>query len=378
MKLLAEDVPAFFDMCFAGKAPVKLNSKPGSGKSKQAKAYARRMNKKYAHDGGYGFFVLDMSKANLADIMGYLMPEKETRTDHNGVTTEVLTGKYTYPFFLYDEDTGRPASEFKRGMIVLEEWGQGGREEKKACAPIILDRRLGLWTFPDFDIVILSNRPEDRSGVTPEFDFLINRWVEADLVPTLNGFLIVGQELGMTMLTLAFAKRVGDKLGLFEDGVPEKQGPWLTQRSLHKFDDIIQANASRGIDIDHPLMLVAASGAMGDEAAHAYIAFAAARSKLPAIREIVADPHGCRIPDDLDVMMFLVFDLASKVDHSNVDEISTYVKRLPADMATTFFFTATRRDDTLVGTKHFSSFAIQNQALLSAVAMRGAMSIPRQ
>ena len=85
MQLQAEDLHMFMDMCFAGGAPVKISSKPGSGKSKGIKAYARRMNRKFADDGGYGMFVCDLSKANIADVQGYLMPYDMNDTDVSGI-----------------------------------------------------------------------------------------------------------------------------------------------------------------------------------------------------------------------------------------------------------------------------------------------------
>lgn len=368
MNVLAEDLFAFLDLCTDAGAPVKLESEPGAGKSKMIEAWARLNNSVASPEGPYGMFVCDMSKANLADLMGYLMPEKEKHVGADGQPIEIMAGKYTYPHFLYDWFTGRPAFEFKRGVIVLEEWGQGDGEVKRASASIINDRRLGQWRFDKFDIVILSNRPEDRSGVTKEYDFLINRWVEARLVPTLKGFLEVSHKLGMTPLTQAFAAR-NEKM-LFNAAVPEKQGPWLTQRSLHKLDDIMQAADRNKVPIDSPLVLAAAGGAVGDGAAHVYMAFTKARAKIPTISAIVANPDSAPVPDELDVMMFLVFDLAAKTKRENFKQIVTYVKRLPSDMGVTYFHAATARDKSLVSTAEFTEFAIQNLTLLTAVAGR--------
>jgi hypothetical protein len=368
-KLLAEDLHDFMDIVFAGKATLKVNGEPGAGKSKQAEAYARRQAIKYGEDGGYGLFIFDLSCTNLADLMGYLMPTTITDTVQ-GVSQEVLAARYTYPYWAYDYTTKLPAYKFKRGLIILEEWGQGDPEVKRACAPLINDGRLGMWRFEGFDIIVLSNRAEDRSGVTKEYDFTINRWVEVDLIATLNGFLAAGGDLGMTPLTLAYASRRTDRL--FQAKVPEKQGPWMTQRSLHRFDDIIKASALKGIGLDHPLMLNVAVGAIGEADAYDYMAFAEARSKIPTISTIVADPEGAPIPTELDVLMFLVFDLASKTKRDNVAPIFKYVSRLKSDMGCTYFHAATRRDDTLVSTKEFSQFAIDNLTLLSAVAGRKA------
>ena len=252
---------------------------------------------------------------------------------------------------------------------MLEEWGQGEGEVKRACAPLIYDRRVGEWKFPEFDMIILSNRPEDRSGVTKEYDFEINRWTEAELQPTLNGFLEVSYALGMTPLTQAFAVR--NERDLFQNiGVPEKQGPWMTQRSLHALDDIVKAATAEGRDFTDMVVLAAACGTVGEGMAKKYIAFADAKSKIPAVSQIVNDPEGTLIPHEPDVLQFLIFDLASKTRRDNIKAICRYVKRMKSDMAVTYFHAATARDDTLVSTSEFSQFAMDNLGVLTAVAAR--------
>lgn len=368
MKILAEDMHELMAAVFAGGVALKIDSEPGAGKSKQAEAYAAMMNRLHADDGGYGCFVFDLSTGNVPDAIGYLMPTTVTDTDVNGMSQEVLAGKFTYPHWAYDIHTRIPLYKYKRGLIILEEWGQADPELKRALAPLINDGRVGLWRFEGFDILILSNRDIDRSGVTREYDFLINRWCQAELVATLNGFLVAGNALGMTPLTLAFASRNTDRL--FSAAVPEKQGSWMTQRSLHKFDDIVKANVARGVGLDSAVMKVAAHGLLGPADASAYLTFAVARTKVPTVASIVADPAGAPIPHELDVLMFLVFDLASKTTRANIGPIFTYVKRMSSAMQVTYFESASRRNDDLVMTSEFTDFALSNLTLISAAAAR--------
>jgi hypothetical protein len=369
IEILDSDLIPFVEMIFKAKKTPHIKGRPGSGKSKQIEAYARRMNKKYADDGGYGFFVLDLSKANIADFNGFLMPEKETVIDHAGNPVEIMAGKYTMPFFCYDLFTGRPIQSFKRGCIVLEEWAQGEGEVKRACAPLIYDRRIGLWQFPDFDVIMLGNTGKDRSGETKEYDFIINRTVEVTLKPTLANFLVVATELGMTPITMAFAKR--NEMDLFYGEKPKEQGPHLTQRSLHALDDIIKvAMADRSLD--DPLISIAASATIGFGHGQIYMALIKARNEIPTISEVLANPLGCRIPEKLDMLTFLVFDLASKAKRENMPQLAQYINRLSTDMGASFFNAVTQRDEQLVFTREFSQFSQKNITLMSAAALRKA------
>ena len=255
-----------------------------------------------------------------------------------------------------------------RACCCFEEWAQGGREEKRSTAPIILDRRLGRWHFPHLDCAILGNTGSDRSGETPEYDFLINRWTECELQPTLKGFLHISSQLGMTPLTQAFAARNEDLL--FTGKVPEKQGPWMTQRSLHKLDDIFQEAMRRGLALESSVVLVAACGTVGEGPAKKYLGFMKHRANVPTISQVVNDPEGCKVPEHMDALTFLIFDLAAKTTHGNISAVVRYLKRLPSDLSVSYFNAAATRDEELVMTAEFTAFTKANMGVLTAISAR--------
>ena len=172
----------------------------------------------------------------------------------------------------------------------------------------------------------------------------------------------------MTPITQAFAARNTDKV--FNAAIPKDQGPWLTQRSLHALDDIIKAAMAEGMDLEDPLVLTAANGTVGMEGASDYMAFVAARHLIPTVSDVVSDPHRCAIPDRLDLVTFLVYDLASKTDRNLIPQIATYIGRLQSDMASTYFDALTRRDPTMVSTKEFATYAKANLGVIAATVAR--------
>jgi hypothetical protein len=369
-KILDTAFHDYIGLVFAAKRTPFVKGPPGSGKSAMTEAYALHRNMVFAEEGGYGYFEIDMSKANIADWQGFLMPEKQVITDHAGKSVEIMAGRYTYPYWAYDKFTGRPIHSFRYGVIVFEEWAQGDPEVKRAAASMIYGRRMGLFHFPDFDCILLGNRDIDRAGATKEYDHIINRLGIAEMTPTLTNFLVVSAELGMTPITQAFAAR--NETDLFSITPPKEQGPWLTQRSLHAADDIIKAALAQGRSLDDPVLLTAITGHIGLASATKYMAFVRARSEIPTVREVITDPMGCRIPGALDVLTFLVYDLASKTDRQNIGAIVAYIRRLPEGLHVTYFDAVTRRDKTMVSTAEFSAFVRNNLTLMSAVALRNA------
>ena len=74
-KILDTDFHDFIDLIFRAKRTPFVKGPPGCGKSAMMEEYARLMSSTYADQGGYGYFEIDMSKANIADWLGFLMPE---------------------------------------------------------------------------------------------------------------------------------------------------------------------------------------------------------------------------------------------------------------------------------------------------------------
>ena len=353
-------------MNFLSGAPLKFFGGPGVGKSEMAEQYALEQAEKYKDDGGYGLFELNCATANVPDVTGYLITRPETHTDIDGQPINIINSHYAYPYFFHDRFTGKPAFMFKRGMLLLEEWGQATLDVKRSLATLVHNRRAGENHLPkDCDVLILSNRDEDRSGKTREFDFLINRWTELELVPSRDAWLVWADAHDVDMITQAYAAHHEE--AVFSSKVPDKQGPWLTPRSLVAGGKKVQAALRMGIDMNDKFLRQNLAGAIGDGGAHDYIAFANIRDKLPKLADIVANPLTAYMPDELDQRMFISFFLASKAELSNFRSIVVYMKRMQANFAVAFIRSAGKRNKALVSTTDFTDWAIENKALMAAV-----------
>lgn len=345
---------------FAAGIPLMFQGASGIGKTELSEAYA------YKQGDDYGLFELNCATALLPDVIGFMITQAEKFTNYDGQIEEIIAAKFAYPYFMRDKRTGRPARCFNRGMVVLEEYGQGQPDVKRALAPIIREKRAGMHLFPTgTDILLLSNRPEDRSGVTKDFDFLINRRNQMEIVADLDGWLVWAQDNGVSLMAMAFASRNTDKV--FSNKAPEKQGAWLTPRSLVNADKFIHAAMGNGLTLDNALVRENLAGMIGEGNAHVFIAFARLKDGLPTIPQILKDPEGTKVPAEADQQMFLVFDMASKATKANIKEMTRYLKRLPSDFAVTFWRSAGQRDVSLQSTKEFGDYSIANVDMLKAL-----------
>jgi hypothetical protein len=351
---------------FTAGVPLKLMGAPGIGKSELAEWYAHLMNEKYADEGGYGFFELNAATANLADVIGFLLPHDEIVTDFDGNTYTIKAGSYSYSYFMRCKFTGRPASTFKHGMFVVEEYGQALGDVKRALAGIIRQRRNGEHKFPEHtDVLLLSNRDTDRSGVSKDFDFVINRLNQQEVGADFDSWVVWAHDNGITAGTIAFANR--NRKDVFANKIPEKQGPWMTPRSLVSVDNQVKAAEAMGMTLDDDLLRQNLAGTIGQGSAHIYIAFAKIRSHLPKFSDIVADPQNTRLPTEADQQMFLVYDMATRATKANIKSLITYLNRMPTDFAVAFYRAAAQRDPALISTKEFGDWAVANQQLVAAV-----------
>lgn len=342
---------------------VMIYSPPGHGKTS--------MVKQHADDQGpeYGLFEINAALANVPDFVGWFYRHTETYTDYDGNDMTIEAGRYSFPFCLFDKFTGRPIFQYKKGCLVIEEYGQGDIDFKKALGQTTLERRIGTYPLPDgIDIVMLSNYQGGRDAVGRDFDFLINRRSELHYQNSIDDFLIYAHGKGMLNMSMAFASLPLHKV--FDSPPPKEQGPHLTPRSMENLDLLMQdAVATKTPFTDTDLRIEAAS-LVGAGAAHQYIAFASLRDKIPSIKDIIKDPDGTKVPSETDQQMFLVFNMADKAEKANIRPLVRYLGRMPSDFAVAFYRNALLRDKSLMACKEFGDWCVANKTLLAIVNSR--------
>lgn len=353
LKQAKQYLPVLFD----ARVSVELRSSPGIGKSEMIEQLVDELS---ARDGGqWGFQVLMLATQTPSDLLGYMMPE--TR-EIDG--KQVRVSDWTLPPWMLTRD-GKPVTAYKRGILFLDEYGQGDADVKRASAELLLNRRLGPHKLPaGWVVVAASNRDKDRSGVTKSFDFVINRRCEIDIQPDLQAWTEWANTSGVMPLTIAFANQ--NPHIVFSDTVPEKQGPWCTPRSLVMADRILSIMTA-----DNELPDASASelvaGVIGAAAVAQYFSFVALEREMPKFEDIVASPDKVRVPDRPDAQMLVCYSLAHRVEDDTIAPVVQYIDRFPKEFGVTFVKAATQRNYKLITTPAFRKWCSDNSALMAAV-----------
>lgn len=342
---------------------VKLNSPPGQGKTS--------MMKDIAEDEGpdFGLFEINCALANQPDYMGWFYRCTETWSNIDGQPISVEAGRYTFPYWAFDKRTGRPMFQFKRALVVFEEYGQCELDLKKALGQTMLEKRIGQWKMPEgFRMCCLSNMQGGRDAVGRDYDFLINRRAELNYLLSEDNFLVYGHDTGMLPITMAFS--AVPHHNVFGGEVPKEQGPFLTPRSLEAVDKLMKVLISNKVPLADPLVRTMVASEIGMGAGHQYMALATLGNELPKIDDIIKNPMGTKVPTKVDQQMYVVFLMADRADRKNIDALTQYLGRLPSDMSVAFYRNALLRDKSLMSCRQFGDWAVANKTLLAVVNSR--------
>jgi hypothetical protein len=343
---------------------VELESVPGIGKSDFVKGLIRKLS---ARDGfEWGFSTLFLATQQPTDLIG--LQYKGMREWEEG--KQVAVSDPAVPIWQITRE-GKPTWMYKRGILFLDEYGQGEPDTKRSSAELLLHKELGPWKLggankDGWGVIAASNRAKDRSGVTKSYDFVINRRKLYQVTPSADAWEAWAVTNGVTALTIAFA--LENPTLVFADEVPEKQGPWCTARTLVMLDNIMKVKMARlGHFPDDPVTIEGAMGLIGPTAAQ-YFGYVRLDKEVPKFDAIVKDPMGVKVPPNPSVQMMAVYNLAHRVSAETLKPVIKYIERMPKEFAMTFAKSACKRDHKLVLDPAMRAWSASNATLMAALA----------
>lgn len=357
MKL--QDVAKRMPGWYAARRSIYLKSAPGRGKTETLSRAPVILGER--HPGKtFGLVILNGPLLTPGDALGYLMPKRHD----NGRLESVFTD----PFWFRTRE-GKRLDEYDGGVIVVDEADKMDTDLKKIIGEAALSGRLGPHYIPEGWVIWMAgNRATDRSGSTKELDHLINRRMEIDVTDDIEGWLEWAGANGVLPLTQAFAAQ--NPQIVFTEGVPDKQGPWCTPRSLAGWDRYLQEVTGGTDDIpDDPALAEEAQGMIGVGGASQYFAFVRLEREMPKFEKIIADPTGTKVPQNKpDAAMLIAYNLAHRVCDKTIKPVITYVQRLEKEFAITFAKVACTRNSDLVIHPAMREWTSKNASLLAALS----------
>ncbi len=354
---------------------VQIISSPGIGKSEGTAQARDEYNKNETTTRTYmgkpmnkwGLATVMLATYTPSDVLGYLIPGKQVVNDR-----EVRISEFTMPPWMMS-DEGIPLNEYERGIVFVDEWDKADPDVKRAFAEVVLNGRAGKWQLhKGIGVVMASNRSEDRSGSTKEFDFIINRRAEIRIQPDVKAWEDWAVRAGVNPLFITFAlKNPGI---VFEGKVPEKQGPFCTPRSLVMASRLLEGKFDKsgalplGDEAEEAMISEMICGLLGVPATNSLLTWCKLKTDVPDFDDIVKNPTGTEIPGKPDAKMLIAYECAHRCTVENAEKVVEYALRLPKEFQVTFGAAAIKRNHRLLAAKGMKDkFIPKNAALINLI-----------
>ena len=369
----------------AGNATL-LRSASGFGKSSMLMQAFEKLRSKNASKGRTtGLGIIFAATQTPPDLIGlpwkgertFALPAPHPVTGATSVTFTVTDP--SYPLWMLDVYSGKPAIMFDQFVLIIEEYGQGEPETKRAMAEIFLNGGTAPFYLPQGSARWACTNTGSRYGVTKDFLFAIARRTVIDIAQDVDvlvdhwdkPYTFQGRQWMTSPIWKAWVKTAGSSV-IFEPE-PKEDGPWCNPRTMSAADriyqEIVADNGGNDPDPMDPILIELFSGTIGMPAAQAATSFLQFRTQLPSMSAIVKDPVGTPVPVKGDLQMLLSYELANQVQASVLTEVLIYVDRLPKDMGITFISALLRRDyKSMINQPAMQAWIQRNNSLVAIVS----------
>ena len=367
----------------AGNA-VLVKSGSGFGKSQKVRQVFRRMRAADAEKGiKWGFGTVFLATQTPSDLIGYQFKGETVvpaEYSSDGKEHKFTVTDPSMPLWMLSED-GIPACCFDKFFLVIDEYGQGDPDTKRASAEVLLNGGTPPWYLPPGSVrVACSNQggsSDSRYGVTKDFDFCYARrtelaihgdatiWIEdfAD-----KAYTHQSQTWQVMPVVKAWAR---SNPGILFEKEPEKQGAWCNPRTLTSFDRYLQVkggNDGSQIDPSDALTMEVGAGTIGQAATSSLLDHFRFAIELPQYDNVVADPEGTPVPARADLILLMVYKLAGSARPEDGAPLIKYIKRFPSDSAVSFIKSVMNRDyKAFTNSPPVMGWIAKNAALVNAM-----------
>lgn len=308
-----------------------LLGEPGIGKTQILKTLEERLGD------AYDYIYVDCPLKELMDI-GANIPNHDDRA---------LTYYVAGLFKLSGPSANRPK------VIMLDEVFKTDKMMRKIFTRLILERFVGDIALPEGSIVFgTSNNVTDGVGDTLEAHVGSRVMMVPIRKSNATEYCSWAGKHGVSPLTRAWVSLNPRCMHSYTDSGqddnpyifnPRKGGKqYVCPRSITKADFAVIQRKDRMSENE---MMIALTGMVGESAARSMSAFVQVQHKVIKLEQVLADPKGIAIPDDIAVQLMMMMEAVDKLNTQ--DELSTYmefVNRIKSSEIQAIFFTMMSKD----------------------------------
>lgn len=300
-----------------------VTSSPAMGKSSIIKQLAEEEN----------LYLIDLrlSQVQQFDLLGLPKVVETKLEDGSTQYQSSYIPMDTFPLERHElpinPNTNKPYSGF---CLFLDELNSADKYTQAAAYRLLLDREVGNGEklHPSCRILAAGNKMSDSAIVHKMSTAVKSRIVHIELNVNPKEFSqYVEDNVVKGLWHSAILGFINFKPELINNFDPKKDTETFSSpRTLEMLSKLLQAGIlDLGKEIYRPLII----GTIGESAGVDFCAFIDVMNDFPTIQQIEANPTGTNLPLENGAKYALGTYLAGKVNKSNLDQVVTYLERLP-------------------------------------------------
>jgi hypothetical protein len=293
--------------------------------------------------------ILSMMEADHGDKYDYIYvdcPVKDMSDVGMTIPNHASKQLEYYVSSLFKLDSPKPK------VILLDEFMKSPKLLQVIFTRLMLERMVGDVPLPSGSIVFgTSNNASDGVGDTM-LAHAGNRVCIMEMSkPSVNDWLEWASSRGISRVVRAFVALFPRTLASYRDGNqddnpyvfnPKKtQLSFCSPRSLAKCDVIVRNRDTLGENAT----MVALAGTIGLAGAGDMSAFLSLEKTLMDVKDIVKDPDGVKVPDEVSAQLMIMFQAVDVLEtQDELNKFMKFVNKIPSSEVQAVFFTMMMRN----------------------------------
>lgn len=239
---------------------------------------------------------------------------------------------YFAPFADLFPIEGTPLPKDKEGwMLFLDEFNSAPKSVAAAAYKLILDRMVGQHKLhPNVVVTAAGNLSTDRAIVNPMSTAMQSRLVHLEMEVSFEEWLYdVALPQGYDRRIIAFLSQYNSKLMDFRPDHQEKT--FCCPRTWDFLNRLIKDKPLS--DDKAPLL----AGTITSGTAVEFLQFTKVYEHMVPLRDILAHPDTCQVPQDNSLKWATISFMMEKVTDANFEDLCTYANRFTMDFRILFY-----------------------------------------
>ena len=239
-------------------------------------------------------------------------------------------------------------------LIFLDEFSSASPAVQAASYKLVLDRMVGNHPLhKNVAIVCAGNLETDNAIVQPMSTALQSRLVHMELVVDAKEWSDWAATAGIDHRITSYINFKPGNLYTFK---PDHTDVTYASPRTWEFADRVM----KVMDIDSKDLLPMLAGTISEGVAREFLNFCKHFANLPKISEIIQSPDAITVPSEPSILFALTGALSHNAQPENMDQLMTFIKRLPLEFQVVCLRETVRRNKAMLAQGAVQKWIAQN------------------